>query len=283
MAEIAATFDCEGDRLVGVLHVPQSPVTDIGLLIVVGGPQYRVGSHRQFVLLARHLAALGIPVMRFDYRGMGDSEGCFAGFEQVDADIRIALDEFQRRLPTVRRFVLWGLCDGASASVMYAATDTRVQALVLVNPWVRTEAGLAQSYLGGYYQRRLLSWDFWFKVLKDPGSLWSAAVGLLDNFARAKSSGKRGSGVAALQEHFLQRMLASQQRFEGRTLVLLSGDDLVATEFRLLLKRDFAWTKAFGPPQGDTLELEEANHTFSRKEWRAWVETMTVHFVFSCR
>ena len=30
-----------------------------GVLIVVGGPQYRVGSHRQFALLANHLAGQG--------------------------------------------------------------------------------------------------------------------------------------------------------------------------------------------------------------------------------
>ena len=42
-----------------------------GMLIVVGGPQYRAGSHRQFTLLARDVAATGVPTMRFDYRGMG--------------------------------------------------------------------------------------------------------------------------------------------------------------------------------------------------------------------
>ncbi|KAB8057318.1 hydrolase 1, exosortase A system-associated, partial [Janthinobacterium violaceinigrum] len=59
-------------RLVGILSLPAAPGPR-GVLIVTGGPQYRVGSHRQFVLLARALAAQGVPVLRFDLRGMGDS------------------------------------------------------------------------------------------------------------------------------------------------------------------------------------------------------------------
>ena len=70
-------FNCNNEKLVGIIHYPEKkPYFQKGLLIVVGGPQYRVGSHRQFVLLARNLSIAGIPVMRFDYRGMGDSSSC---------------------------------------------------------------------------------------------------------------------------------------------------------------------------------------------------------------
>jgi len=61
-----------------VVSVPgeaDAAAADTGVLIVVGGPQYRVGSHRQFVMLARFLADHGVPCMRFDYRGMGDVSG----------------------------------------------------------------------------------------------------------------------------------------------------------------------------------------------------------------
>jgi alpha/beta superfamily hydrolase len=90
-----------------------------GVLVVVGGPQYRVGSHRQFLLLSRRLASEGYPVMRFDYRGMGDGGGAMRSFEDVSADIGAAIEAFQRRCPSVRRIVLWGLCDAASAALLY--------------------------------------------------------------------------------------------------------------------------------------------------------------------
>jgi len=73
--------------LLFVLAAPFAQASDddrraaCGVLIVVGGPQYRVGSHRQFLLLSRRLAAEGHPVMRFDYRGMGDASGAMRGFE----------------------------------------------------------------------------------------------------------------------------------------------------------------------------------------------------------
>ena len=55
-------FHCEREQLVGMLHRGANPDARLGVLIVVGGPQYRVGSHRQFVLMARDLAAAGYPV-----------------------------------------------------------------------------------------------------------------------------------------------------------------------------------------------------------------------------
>ena len=59
--ESACLFPCEGEELVGIVAEPEAPLGDLGVFVVVGGPQYRVGSHRQFVLLARHLAGLGVP------------------------------------------------------------------------------------------------------------------------------------------------------------------------------------------------------------------------------
>ena len=72
--EQALSVECRGESLLGVLHLPITP-RDLGVIVVVGGPQYRAGSHRQFVLLARALADAGHAVLRLDVRGMGDSTG----------------------------------------------------------------------------------------------------------------------------------------------------------------------------------------------------------------
>lgn len=60
MKESTLSFDCQGERLVGILAEPVTgEPAEVGVVIVVGGPQYRAGSHRQFTLLARHFAAHG--------------------------------------------------------------------------------------------------------------------------------------------------------------------------------------------------------------------------------
>ncbi len=142
--EQAISFECAGDRLTGVLHRPARAAA-LGVVIVVGGPQYRIGAHRQYVLLARRLCAEGIPAFRFDTRGMGDSDGAFQGFEAIDQDIAAAIDAFQAAEAGLERVVLWGLCDGASAAAFYGHQDPRVAGLILVNPWVRSEATQAEA------------------------------------------------------------------------------------------------------------------------------------------
>ena len=147
--EVAFLFASGKEKLVGVLHTSDKPAR-VGLIIVVGGAQYRVGSHRQFVLLARDLATHGIAVMRFDYKGTGDSEGELGRpepCEHLDADIRAAVDVLLDRLPDLEKIVLWGLCDGASAILLYAHHDPRVKGAVLLNPWVRTPGGHAKTVI----------------------------------------------------------------------------------------------------------------------------------------
>lgn len=276
MSDERALLIESGERgLVGVLHPADSPAA-IGVVIVVGGPQYRVGSHRQFVLLARALARAGIPALRFDYEGMGDSPGRQRSFEDVNEDLRAAIDMLLAQSPGLRSVVLWGLCDAASAVLMYAPADPRVAGLVLLNPWVRTEAGLAQSYLENYYRKRLMSGAFWRKVLTRPQTLLEAGVGFLDTLRQSRGGHGPAAGAAAVRRHFLLRMLDGARRFRGPLHLLLSGNDLTAGEFRALLERESAWREAFTGPHVHSAQLDDANHTFSSEKWRGWVEDRTV-------
>ncbi len=191
-SEQALTFECGGERLVGIVAVPEQPAP-VGVLIVVGGPQYRAGSHRQFVHLARRLAREGIAAMRFDYRGMGDAGGEARSFEDVSEDIAAAIAAFRRACPAVEQFVLWGLCDAASAALMYidASRDASVAGVVLVNPWVRSEATLAKTRIKHYYARRLLERDFWAKLLRGRVRVGDAVAGV----AASARNARRASGA----------------------------------------------------------------------------------------
>jgi exosortase A-associated hydrolase 1 len=260
------------------------------VLIVVGGPQYRVGSHRQFVLLARSLAQAGIAAMRFDYRGMGDSDGEPRTFEHVHDDIAAALDHFHSVVPGLQRLVLWGLCDGASASLAHAALDRRVTGLVLLNPWVRTEAGIAGAYLRRYYLQRFFDPDFWSKVRRgefDVGASVASAVRLMRAALGVRSTGAAPSAdrVPAdrvdLRQPLPVRMLAELRRYAGRVLVILSGDDLTAEEFRRTTGKSRAWRRELAKPRVTRHQLPAANHTFSREVWRDQVASWTAEWVRS--
>jgi exosortase A-associated hydrolase 1 len=279
-AEEALLFRGADASLVGVLHRANAPCAR-GVLIVVGGPQYRVGSHRQFVLLARDLAAAGVPVLRFDYRGMGDSEGPAVGFEGVDADIRAAVDEFVRRVPELREVALWGLCDAASAVAMYGFRDPRVVGLALLNPWVRQQQSEARTQLRHYYLSRLFDGAQLKKLLTGRMNVWQSARDLFRTVRNSMASAPAPEVSAAGTGSFVTRMLDGIGRFRGKTLLILSGDDLTAAEFKDEVARSAAWRKALERPSLTRHDFAEANHTFSTKEWRARVSAWTLEWVSS--
>lgn len=293
VGETAMLIPVAADSLVGVLH-RSATQSSRGVLIVVGGPQYRVGSHRQFVLLARALASAGFPVLRFDYRGMGDASGEPRSFLDIEQDVRSAVDALFAAIPSLTEIVIWGLCDAASAALLYAASDDRVSGLVLLNPWVRTETGYAKALVRHYYLHRVVSGRFWRKLLT--GGVSPVALGDLlatvgaglgrkaaprtepatDDVAIEAETAVRGEGGG-----YVDRMLAGWQRFPGQVLVILSGNDLTADEFRDLLRSSRRWRRALRGRRVTRRELREANHTFSSRLWREQVERWTLEWLSS--
>jgi uncharacterized protein len=273
--EEALVFHCNDDPLVGILSRAEAPGR-IGVLIVVGGPQYRAGSHRQFTLLARHLAGQGIPAFRFDYRGMGDAGGDRRAFDTVDDDLRAAVSAFLAAEPRLQGVVIWGLCDAASAALMYASTDPRVRGLVLLNPWVRDAQTQAVTQMKHYYLKRLMDRAFWRKLLRG-GVQWRASAGSLIRTSRAVLDGR---GSAPLDHRsFQDRMLAGWRQFSGPTLLVMSGRDLTAREFAEYSAAREPWRERLSSSNLTRLDVPEADHTFSTRELRNRVAAETVAWV----
>jgi exosortase A-associated hydrolase 1 len=280
MVEEVVEIHCRQSRMWGILSRPsaQVPPAPIAVLIVVGGPQYRVGSHRQFVLLARALAAAGFAALRFDYRGMGDSEGEKLTFEAIEPDIDAAIEALLTACPGAQRVAIWGLCDAASAALMHATLDARVTALVIANPWARSPASLAAVRVRHYYLRRIVQRDFWVKLLSG-GLRWSESLQAFFGAVGERRRAGRGAADGSPDESFRGAMARGLARFRGPVLLILSGDDLTAREFLECVASSREWRGLLARPNVRRFELPESDHTFSRRDWQVPVEAETVSFL----
>lgn len=266
---------CGADRLSGVLHRGDGQSARGVVIVVAGGPQYRAGAHRQFVSMARKLAGLGSPILRFDLRGMGDSSGSYLGYEQSEPDLRAAIDALVAAQPQVREVVLIGECESASGILFYAWRDARVKGAVLVNPWVRTEEGQAQVIIKRYYLDRLRSPEFW-SLVRRGGFDVRASVSSFFEVLRAYVRGRRmfsQADASAVQDDISGlalpvRTAVGLSRFKGQVLLLMSGHDYIAREFDEVTSASKAWHGLLTDPRVQRCDVEGADHTFSKKRWK---------------
>ncbi len=277
MTEYAATIICNHQPLLSIIHQGQID-NDTAVLMLVGGPQYRVGSHRQFVQLSRFLAKHGVTSMRFDYRGMGDSYGDKASFEESEEDIRAAIDQLFIREPQIKKVVLWGLCDAASMALIYAWQDARVTGLVLLNPWLENETAKAKAMLRHYYVKRFFSKAFWAKLFSGKVNI-QQGVKEASQFAQAQRQNADETNNKPA-EGYQRLMLQGLKQFAGQITVILSGDDLTAQTFEQQVKHERQW-KTHMTKKVHVHKISEADHTFSSHTWKHEVEMITLTAITS--
>ena len=117
--------------LTGILAQPDAGASGrIGCLLLNTGVNHRIGPHRLNVKLARRLASLGIPSLRFDLSGIGDSRPAHGDVDfrhQALLDMKAALDHFET--VGVRQVMVFGICSGAENGLTLALDDNRVVGL----------------------------------------------------------------------------------------------------------------------------------------------------------
>jgi len=270
LRETAFAFDCEGSSLIGFIH-EGNPSNDIGILTITpGGPQCRIGVGRQLVRLARRLAAEGVTVMRFDHRGLGDSEGSFRGFQDTHNDIAAAIDEFQRRLPSIRRVILWGGCDAASAALLNAYKLPAVVCVIAGNPFVSSPVTAAKAQRK-HYLSRLKQKSFWVKLLKLEYNPKEYAAGALQKLKRKSAPNKEASADTSErkshpQGNFVENILTGLRKFNGRILFLMGDRFLLSTEFDQLVVSTPEWRAAYNKPGYERIDIKGGDQVFSNQE-----------------
>ena len=131
------TFKNQGEQLVGILHTPdglKSGEKAPGLIMFHGFGENKVEHSRFFVQVARRLSDSGFVVLRFDFRGSGDSEGEFEDMtipgETSDGERALTFLTKQRWVDKEAVGVL-GLSMGGRVAAILASRDRRVRFLVL--------------------------------------------------------------------------------------------------------------------------------------------------------
>lgn len=186
-ARIVTVRNALGQALHGILEEPERGANGAALAAVLlsAGVKGRVGPHRLYRKLAPAFLRRGIPVLRLDFRGVGDSEGEWADErlehiynrvqhgECVD-DARAGLDWLQSQCG-IRDFIVGGLCGAAVTAVHLASCDVRVAGVYAIGlpaklngaPSAEPESmprGLLRSKRT-LYLRKLLRAESWLRFL----------------------------------------------------------------------------------------------------------------------
>lgn len=132
-------------RLEALLDTPEPVAVRAAVVFAHPHPQYGGTMHTKTVYQsAKALARIGCAVLRFNFRGVGASEGSFDSGPGEQADFRAALDYMADRYPGVP---LWagGFSFGSWVALEVGAADPRVSLLIGIAPPVATSVS-GQNY-----------------------------------------------------------------------------------------------------------------------------------------
>lgn len=294
----------DGLRLTGVVHEPDPKAArGVCVLLLSPGIKGRVGPHRLYLKMAAGLVPLGYHVLRFDYHGLGDSEGVLV--ERVLADVycgvqsgryvddtRAAMDWFGREYG-VERFVASGLCGGAISGLLAAAVDDRIQAVWCLGVPVTFDGGqenwgkyLTRGQLDdlkGAYLRKIASPRAWGRFFSGRSSyevIWKIVRRMLGRGTPAASPPAQGPGPDApppdnANPKFAASFFAVVE--SGRPVLLVfSGGDRLGWEFDEKFAARHGERLAALQDRFEVFTIEGANHILSD---RRWVEQMLDHSV----
>lgn len=253
------TFPCEGAQLVGSLDMAAGTT---GLLIVSGGNELRAGPWGSQAQLANRIAWSGFPVLRFDRRGVGDSEGENGDFMASNPDLIAAVQAFRAHVPTLRKIVAFGNCDAATALML--SSGAGCDALVLANPWtfdpepeplvpaeVLEPTPMPPTVMRSYYLRRLFNPAAWKRLLGGKVKVSAMAASLIE-----------AVGPNGPPSNLAQNMAESLNSFTGPATILLAENDRTAQAFRA------AWEKS--DPR--VRICPGAGHSFVEPQARVWLQ-----------
>lgn len=139
----AITLENQGQKIFAILHRPlhvKPPYPAIAICPGFGGN--KCGKFRLFVTLGKELAKRGIAVLRFDYRGAGDSEGEFSEITlEGKINDTVTCLNFLAQDPQIdpQRLGLMGRSLGGVIAILVARRYPSIKSLALWAPVFNSE------------------------------------------------------------------------------------------------------------------------------------------------
>lgn len=279
-----------GHRLHGILHEPDAAsARGVCILLLSPGIKGRVGPHRLYLKIAARLVPLGFHVLRFDFYGLGDSEGELAERQLVDVynavqagryveDTIDAMDWMQAERG-VRRFVGSGLCGGSLTALFAAERDRRIECILGLGlpttldggreNWGRhlTQGQLVEVRQG--YLRKLGSIGAWTRFLRGK-SEYSVIWKTIRHGLRRRPDQPRAATAPDPLDN-INPLFAPAFRAVAESrrpmLLVFGGNDRLQFEFSEKFEaRNSDWIEARQPPYVVKL-IPDANHVLSDGPW----------------
>lgn len=287
----------KGSRLFGILHLPQV-VEHKGTAVILLSPgiKMRTGPHLLYRRMTELFTSLGFPVLRFDFFGLGDSEGQLEEKQLADVynhmevgrfveDAIDAMDWMQKN-HGFSRFIMSGLCGGAISGLLAGGRDKRVAGLLGlgITPVLASKAANPALYMttGQLLELR----TGYIRKLVDPKSIWRVLT-LQSDFKMAWKSltvplqsrwNQMSRGLAPLStgtDEFPDdnaNPLFPPAFFEmtssGRPLLLIfSGADRLNWEFQEKFIPRYGEQLKTAKDMYDVHIIPNANHILSFREW----------------
>lgn len=121
-------------RLEALLECASQAVPSLTTLVCHPHPVYGGSMHNKVVFRTAQAAlGLGLPALRFNFRGVGRSEGRYDEGRGECEDVGAALDYLEYRFPQIP-VCLMGFSFGAWVGLKVGAFDLRVRVLVAIGP-----------------------------------------------------------------------------------------------------------------------------------------------------
>ncbi len=252
------SFACEGAQLAGTLDGGTGAT---GLLIVSGGNEIRSGAHAGQTAMAAHFAALGHSVLRYDRRGIGESEGSNGGFETSGPDIAAAVAAFRHEVPSLKRLIAFGNCDAASALVLHHR-GLAIDALILANPWVLENGAEDAPVPPSPSAIRARYWN----RLKNPRSLVDLFTGKINlkKLAGGIAKAAQGEKPSGLTTRLAEALTGSSTS----ATILIAERDTTAMAFMAAWK-NAAFEKVRS--RASLTSYPTASHSFADAAAKAWL------------